>query len=836
MGIDYGPAHQGLEWIYVGNNEVLAKLTLPASVSETKDQFILHPSLLDSALQAGIGLFQSPGIDTSPAASSRQPSASPFLPFALERLEIIGSCQESMWAWVRLVRHFDSDGSSETKVQKLDIDLCDEDGNICAKMQGFSSRVLKEEIAGKNEVVGMLMVKPVWKEKSVDSSLPSTDYPVHRVFLCGIRQRSKYLHDHASHISFMDLESDQRPLEHGFEMVSLQLFETIQKILLDKPLGPVLIQVLVPAHGPKYVFSALSGLIKTAHLENPKVLGQMIAVDEETSVADIIAILEENSQCPDDAEIRYQDGKRYVKSFQESNPKIDSITPPFNYSKIPSLHDSTTPLKHHGVYLITGGAGGLGLIFAKEIAEKVQGAILILIGRSKLGDAKKTALQDIESLGVTVEYRSVDVGNKEAVEVLIQEIQTNFGGLNGIIHGAGVIRDNFILKKVKTEFEEVLDPKVEGVINLDLATKALDLDFMVLFSSGAGVMGNVGQADYATANAFMDAFAKVRNSLVKTKERRGRTLSINWSLWREGGMVVDVATEKLMKEGFGLVAMKTSSGIEAFYEALASEASQVMVMAGLIKRLKQKLLIRPRRPSTAKTVPALAEATPSLDTGHLVDKIQQMVIQTVSSLLKVKEEDLDVDAELSEYGFDSITLTDFANRMNQFNQLELTPTVFFEYPTIGSFAKYLAEEHQEVFIEQFRVPTQGEGVVETEEVELSEDFVKPRHRTRFARTAMLPNSDPRRSDPIAVVGMSGRFPMAKDVNEFWQNLFGGKDCITEIPKDRWDWQAHFGDPKTEANKTNIKWGGFIEAIGEFDPLFSEFLPGRRSLWILNSVC
>ena len=90
---------------------------------------------------------------------------------------------------------------------------------------------------------------------------------------------------------------------------------------------------------------------------------------------------------------------------------------------------------------------GLGRIFAKEIAEKVQGATLILIGRSKLSDAKKRALEELENLGVTIDYRPVDVCNKEAVEVLVQEIQTQFGGLNGVIHSAGVIKDNFILKK-----------------------------------------------------------------------------------------------------------------------------------------------------------------------------------------------------------------------------------------------------------------------------------------------------------------------------------------------------------------------------------------------------
>ena len=126
MGIDYGPAHQGLERIYLGNNEVLAKLTLPTSVSETKDQFILHPSLLDSALQASIALH----INDRESKLLLQPTAYGtqlplFCPFALEHIEIIDDCPESMW--VRGYVWTQSFGFAtpvwQLMLQKLDIDL-----------------------------------------------------------------------------------------------------------------------------------------------------------------------------------------------------------------------------------------------------------------------------------------------------------------------------------------------------------------------------------------------------------------------------------------------------------------------------------------------------------------------------------------------------------------------------------------------------------------------------------------------------------------------------------------------------------------------------------------
>ncbi|MBN4053159.1 polyketide synthase dehydratase domain-containing protein, partial [bacterium AH-315-L15] len=137
MGIDYGPGYQGIEMVYVGPGQVLAKLSLPTSVSDTGDQFVLHPSLMDSALQASVGLMMVSG-DTIPsgiiAGSSNKAAREPALPLSLQELEILGSCTSTMWALIRC-----SDGSAAgDKVQKLDIDLCDETGTICVRMIGIA--------------------------------------------------------------------------------------------------------------------------------------------------------------------------------------------------------------------------------------------------------------------------------------------------------------------------------------------------------------------------------------------------------------------------------------------------------------------------------------------------------------------------------------------------------------------------------------------------------------------------------------------------------------------------------------------------------------------------
>ncbi|MEW6736886.1 MAG: alpha/beta fold hydrolase, partial [Acidobacteriota bacterium] len=131
MDIDYGYRQQGIKTIYAGNNQVLAKLSLPSAILDTLDQFTLHPSLMDSALQASIGLIM----------TTSHTSLALFVPFALEELEIIEKCPASMWAWIRT----SDDSYAENRIQKLDIDLCDLAGKICVKMKGFSSRILKNK-------------------------------------------------------------------------------------------------------------------------------------------------------------------------------------------------------------------------------------------------------------------------------------------------------------------------------------------------------------------------------------------------------------------------------------------------------------------------------------------------------------------------------------------------------------------------------------------------------------------------------------------------------------------------------------------------------------------
>ncbi|AJQ29670.1 SDR family NAD(P)-dependent oxidoreductase [Pelosinus fermentans] len=1002
MGIDYGPGHRGIVTAYIGSGQVLAKLSLPSTITTMQDQFVLHPSLMDSALQASLGLMM--GDSTRPLKLA--------LPFALQEIEIFGNCSLTMWALIRY-----SEGSKAgDNVQKLDIDLCDEIGNVCVRMKGFTSRMLEGEVGtiGSSETIETLRLTPCWKEQTAVQEAVLPDYVQHVVVLCepdGVTLESIKTQMRGVHC--LVLQSKENSIEERFQTYAVQIFEEIQSILKERLTGKALVQIVVCTQNEQQLFFGLSGLLKTAQLENPKLIGQLIGVDRWTNSEEIIEKVKENCQSPFENQIQYQEEKRLVSGWRQVEASQEEVG---------------IPWKDQGIYLITGGAGGLGLIFANDIAHKVKNVSLILTGRSPLREDKQEKIKELEQVGVRIEYKQIDVTQKQAVSDLIDSVQKQYGRLDGIIHGAGVNRDNFIIKKTRDEFLKVLSPKVTGLVNLDQASRNLNLDFFVLFSSIAGSLGNLGQADYATANAFMDVYARYRNTLVDAKQRQGQTLSINWPLWKEGGMHVDEETEKMMMQSMGMIAMKTPTGIRALYQGLASGKEQVMVMEGKLARMKQKLLMTTYNTQQSKVsattevnmgnildnvqnvllqavskllkvksedidvdadlseygfdsitftefanqlnqeynleltptiffeyptlhsfaeylveehqavfkvepeiVPIASDSTRGTDMGNILDNVQTVLLQAVSKLLKVKSEDVDAEADLSEYGFDSITFTEFANQLNQEYSLELTPTIFFEYPTLHSFAEYLVEEHQAVFkVEPEIVPIASDSTRGTDmgnildnvqtvllqavskllkvksedvdaEADLSEygfdsitftefanqlnqeysleltptiffeyptlhsfaEYLVEEHqavlktkmgvqikaeppvqvkeeilssirkkRSRFARMVTAPTLEAANSsktdtispEPIAIVGISGIFPMAKDVNDFWNNLTEGKDCITEIPKERWDWREYYGDPKQDRNKTNAKWGGFIDSIDEFDPLFFGISP------------
>lgn len=789
-GLTYGPSHRGIEALYIGADQVLARLELPQEAQPTLSDFIWHPGLLDSALQAALGLMGTEG------------NPSPRIPFALEEAVIYGPCAPRMWAVIRY-----SEGSKAgDAVFKLDMDLCDETGRLCARLKDFSLRSLDRGQV--TQEADTLLLAPTWHEQLADRKKEKIPDEQSLVLFCGFEQAlMTAMEESLQGIDYRWLQSEKDGIAVRYMDYAEQVFKVWQSMVQTHPKQRQRLQLVIPAVDDQRSLKGLAAVLKTGQLEHPYIFGQLIEVD---GLTDIGVVLEENRDCQDQ-HIRYSQGRRWVLGWDDMTQQTTTDALPF---------------KEDGTYLITGGAGGLGLLFAKEIANQVDRATVVLVGRSPLGHAQQAALETIHNIRVV--YQCADVTDGNAVETLISHIQQQYGAIQGIIHSAGVVQDSLIRHKTKAELQAVMAPKVEGLIQLDQATQYMPLDFFLCFSSGSAVWGSIGQADYAAANAFMDHYMYWRSCLVAEKRRNGRTLSINWPFWKNGGMKIDASTEQMMRGQLGLIPLLDEAGMQAFYRAFALEKAQVLVMAGDAERIRQRMITPPTEPETVQIQKgtSIHQAPAS---NNLREQIEGALFDVVAQLIHVQMDELDAHTGLDEYGFDSITFSELANQLNQRYQLELMPTIFFEHNTLHDLANYLSHSYHTILAPHF----EPEETAERPPLPaLAEQAANPPRSSdeKVELVATNPQTRQRQeNNNIAIVGISGRFPGAQDLDDFWENLVAGKDCITEIPSDRWDWRDYDGDPAKEANKTNVKWGGFIDGVDQFDPLFFGISPRQAEL-------
>ncbi|WP_160128824.1 SDR family NAD(P)-dependent oxidoreductase [Kordia antarctica] len=462
--------------------------------------------------------------------------------------------------------------------------------------------------------------------------------------------------------------------------------------------------------------------------------------------------------------------------------------------------------------LITGGLGGVGKLICFDIAEKSKGCHLILVGRSELRNDKKEIVKEITAKGIKITYDICDVSNQKEVADLIAKHPE----INGVIHCSGTNADNLITKKTVKEIDEVLAPKVAGLDYLDQATAKLKLDYFVTFSSIAGALGNAGQADYAAANAYMDAYMIARAERVKNNECYGKSASINWPLWESDGMQLDAETKKNLEQVLKIKPLPGEFGLIALKEILNSEAQQVVVLYGNKKNIKS-LFDKPKKKKKVVQKTQQSEETgQNSGAGDLAKQILQNVKEQVAAHLKRQIDQLDDTEDWAEFGFDSILLSSFINKFNAKFNLNLLPTVLFESTNIQAFSEYLTENYEEHFSKLLSVNSNNTSkTVETEEETPTEE----EDITSFARgfKQKYKSKSSYRDKDLAIVGMSCNIGGAKNPTELWKMLVEEKDMISEIPNDRWDWKDY---PDIS------KWGSFIQDIGNFDSLFFGISPAE----------
>ena len=230
-------------------------------------------------------------------------------------------------------------------------------------------------------------------------------------------------------------------------------------------------------------------------------------------------------------------------------------------------------------------------------------------------------------------------------------------------------------------------------------------------------------------------------------------------------------------------------------------------------------------------IPALPRKTPAdASAGELRTKVEELLVREMSGQLMIDASEIDAEANLSDLGLDSIGLTSLSAHLQEACGVHISPPVFFEYATIRDFSGYLVQEHLDPLRRYFRgAPVRLPETVNVPEPQPAlQTSLRPASSnvySRHIRASSVQSTDSALSrEQVAIIGMSGRFPGANTLEDFWENLKWGTDSIQEIPLQRWDWRAIYGDPHMESKQSFAKWGGFLDGIDEFDPFFFGISP------------
>ncbi|HZI56809.1 MAG TPA: hypothetical protein VFF39_08540, partial [Verrucomicrobiae bacterium] len=231
-------------------------------------------------------------------------------------------------------------------------------------------RIEAIKLSEQDKRVGVLLATPVWKAGMGTSTACSIAYTEQHVILCGRPKISaEKLASLLQGSHFLALRAEEgKNIAQNYSEYALLCFEKIQSILSGKPLGKVLVQVVIAGDPNEALLTGLAGLLKTAAMENPQLTGQLILVPGDIGVEALAWRLQEEKATRDTL-IRYEQGVRQVLCWQEVSASMES----------PSM-----AFKDYGVYMITGGLGSLGSLFAKEILKQTKEARVVLTGRSAL--------------------------------------------------------------------------------------------------------------------------------------------------------------------------------------------------------------------------------------------------------------------------------------------------------------------------------------------------------------------------------------------------------------------------------------------------------------------
>ncbi|MBO0856872.1 MAG: SDR family NAD(P)-dependent oxidoreductase [Chloracidobacterium sp.] len=884
LGLNLGESFQSNQEIHFNEVEAVSRLVLPARLKEGFKDYTLHPSLLDGAQQisAIAGLLGREGTTQ--------------VPFAIEEIEILGAISEFCYAHAELIGGASALGSD---LRKINISLLDETGRALVRIKKFMSRPYggvgqAGPRAMPENICDAMSFEPIWEAVDIDAELNGqklngrllvfdTDDRIWTALqkLLGssmdtilVTPGSRFeklgegrLSINPNHPEDYDrlfgdsVGANNMPLSvlhfwskgtfsSDSEALSAHLRKSVYAVFYisrallkrNRNAATKLLYAFTNGIGesaPQY--AAVAGFAKSLHRESTRLVCKTLEI-KHSAPADEPApeflanvfLLELQAFDKAGLEVKWENETRFIRRLKAPAPEALTGAAPGGYIS------GGVP----GVYLITGGARGLGFIFARRLAQE-KSARIALVGRSELSAEIRAKLESLKKIGAEAIYLKADVTKQAEVEAVVNQIKTRFGRINGLIHSAGVTKDSWIVNKTPEEIEEVFAPKLFGVLQLDKALRNEPLDFFVMFSSTTSFLGQPGQSDYGYANRFMDSFAQLRESWRERSLRSGKTLSINWPFWRDGGMRIGGQNEQALFTSTGMLPMSTETGLKAFERGLTFERANLFIIDGDFDRIEKAVDALLAPPSSVLPAP---HEPPSRGQDHeLKPLLEKDLLKILSDLLKISEARINVNSNISDYGIESVGLTEFANKINGAYGTEITPAIFFEYPTLSALSAHLIDGHAGALLERHdtavilqRTSFSGRGrQVEDRHgpVESAEPNILGQGQFH-GRQVITDNSAKGTvvaNEPMAIIGISGIMPQSEDLDVFWRNLEEGRCLIDEVPRSRWNGKGSSGQLNEEV-KTRC--GGFIDGVDRFDARFfgisrreAEFMDPQQRLFL-----
>ncbi|UCH49735.1 MAG: SDR family NAD(P)-dependent oxidoreductase [Betaproteobacteria bacterium] len=590
MGIDYGPYFQSLEQIVRNRAEALGQIRIPGAFEGELGEFTLHPSLLDGALQTALIMFS----DSATA-----------LPFSVTEIEILRSPGALAYAHV-----------TQIESERFDVTVCDQEGSVCVRLKDLclrplkdsgeqffftprwkpspfshgaignpvedaqhvlivyseASRVLAEVLAGQHAAANVYNVLLGEQERQLDdrtweveasepASLPSCLGSLEHIgriyFLGGIT---------SGPLDVGDLDAVDLSQEAGV----LSLFRML-KSLNERGLTQQRLDLFVITNDvfrlqrqarTRPCSASLLGLGRVIAKEFPRLQVRCLDISldgwpDNASDANwpslLRPILEEPPQAGGEVVIR--NGRRFVRVLEMTRlSAADEL-----------------PYRKRGVYLILGGAGGLGFEFSRYLADKVQ-ARLVWVGRSPLDSAKREKILEVQSRGGEVLYLQAEATDPVSMQAALRQAKDRFGPIQGAAHSAIVLSDRTLANMSEPEFNAALAPKVRGSAVLYRTLKDEPLDFLLFFSSANSFMAAMGQSNYVAGCCFKDAIGRHLNEVAGFPGK-----VINWGYWGTTGIVSgDDYRQRMTAQGHRSI--EPREGVEAIGRVLSAPVEQVMAI------------------------------------------------------------------------------------------------------------------------------------------------------------------------------------------------------------------------------------------------------------------